>query len=249
MKNREISGKTAVITGASRGIGLAIAEVFAENGCNLVLCCLNSIDRLSEISESLKKRYHISVLQYAGDVADPDFIKEMIGSALDFYGKIDILVNNAGVSDRSLLSDLSYDSWHRIINTNLSSIYYTCSAVIPEMVRRREGCIINIASIWGEVGGSCEVAYSACKGGMIAFTKALAKELAPSGISVNAVSPGVIATDMNGCLTEEELSSLADEIPMGRLGRADEVADVVLGIAKAPAFLTAQVIRVDGGML
>jgi len=146
-----------------------------------------------------------------------------------------------------LLTDMSIDDWHRIVNTNLTSVFSTCKHAVPHMVKQQSGKIINISSVWGNVGASCEVAYSACKGGMNTFTKALAKELAPSGIQVNAIACGCIDTQMNACFSEEEKQELAEEIPIGRFGTPKEVADLVLDLAQKHNYLTGQVITLDGG--
>lgn len=165
------------------------------------------------------------------------------------FGHIDVLVNNAGISYVGLLTDMSEEDWNRVISSNLTSVFNCCSLAIPEMVRKKSGKIINISSVWGNVGASCEVAYSASKGGMNAFTKALAKELAPSNIQVNAIACGAIDTEMNSLLTDEELSELKNEIPAGRLGRAEEVADLVYQLSRDNTYLTGQIIGLDGGWI
>lgn len=241
--------KTVLITGASRGIGRAAAELFAQNGYDLALNCVKSVGLLEELAEDLRLRYDTKVLTLAGDVSKYEFVKFMVEQTISVFDHIDVLVNNAGLAFFSLLTDMTPDDWHRVVDVNLSSAFYTSSLTVPFMVREKRGRIINIASIWGETGASCEVAYSAAKGGLIAFTRALAKELAPSNISVNAVSPGVIDTDMNRCFNEEEMQTLSENIPVGRLGGSEEVARVIYELAEAPSYLTAQIIRVDGGML
>ena len=161
--------------------------------------------------------------------------------------QIDVLVNNAGMAHFGLLSDMTAAQWHEILAVNLDSCFYTCRAAIPLMLRRHQGRIINISSVWGTQGASMEVAYSASKGGMNAFTKALAKELAPSNIQVNAIACGIIDTAMNGTLSPEDLAALKEEIPADRLGRPEEVAQLALYLATAPAYLTGQIITIDGG--
>ena len=158
-----------------------------------------------------------------------------------------MLVNNAGIAHIGLLSDMTPDEWHRIMHTNLDACFYTCKYAIPLMLQNHSGRIINISSVWGNVGASMEVAYSASKGGVNTFTKALAKELAPSNIQVNAIACGAIDTDMNRCFSGEELQYLMDEIPADRLGEPNEVADLALYLAEAPAYLTGQIITIDGG--
>ena len=238
--------RKVLITGASRGIGREIAISFAKNKDNLVLCCKNNIDDLKALAVELSKEYGIMCEAYACDVSDPDSVKELYDKA----GDVDVLVNNAGVAHIGLLTDMEISEWKELMGTNLDSLFYTSRLFVPGMVRAGRGRMINISSVWGDVGASCEVAYSASKGGVNAFTKALAKELAPSGISVNAVSCGVIDTDMNRKhLSDEDLDELQAEIPMGRMGEAWEVAELVLMLSMAPVYMTGQIITIDGGWL
>lgn len=238
--------KRVLITGASRGIGRDIAMSFAKEGCDLVLCCRNNIESLTELAAELSGKYGVECSAYACDVSDYDQVKELSEKA----GDVDILINNAGVAWLGLLTDMEVDDWKRVMGTNLDSLFYTCKAFVPGMVRKKSGQIINISSVWGSVGASCEVAYSASKGGVDSFTRALAKELAPSGISVNAVSCGVIDTDMNrNHLSGEELKELEEEIPAGRMGKTSEVAELVVGISQSPSYMTGQVIKIDGGWI
>ena len=179
-------------------------------------------------------------------MSDNDEVRKLF----DEIGDVDILINNAAVAWIGLLTDMDERDWRRVMGTNLDSLFYTCRAVVPSMVRRQKGTIINISSVWGSVGASCEVAYSASKGGVNAFTRAMAKELAPSGISVNAIACGVIDTDMNRKeLSEADLAELEDEIPKGRMGNPKEVADLVISICDAPSYLTGQIITIDGGWI
>ena len=238
--------RKVLITGASRGIGREIAISFAKNNDNLVLCCKNNIDDLKALAVELSEKYGIKCEAYACDVSDPASVKELYEKA----GDVDVLVNNAGVAHIGLLTDMEISEWKELMGTNLDSLFYTSKLFIPGMIRVGSGRIINISSVWGAVGASCEVAYSASKGGVNALTRALAKELAPSGISVNAVSCGVIDTDMNRKhLSEEDLEELCEEIPMGRMGEAEEVASLVLMVSQAPIYMTGQVITIDGGWL
>ena len=235
--------KTALITGASRGIGRAAAEVFAAQGCSLILTCQNSIELLTEIAGQLQARYDVickAVQADMGKQADVERLFEQIGD-------LDVLVNNAGIAHIGLLSDMSPEQWHRVMAVNLDSCFYTCRAAIPLMLKKHSGRIINVSSVWGSQGASMEVAYSASKGGVNAFTKALAKELAPSNIQVNAIACGVIDTDMNGGLSPEDLADLRAEIPADRLGTAEEAAQLILQIAQAPGYMTGQIITMDGG--
>lgn len=239
--------KTVLITGSSHGIGKAIAARFAAEGCHLVLNCKTDTALLNSYAEELTRVHGIQALVVSGDVSDHAFVCNMFSQARAAFGGVDILVNNAGISRIGLLTDLSIDDWNHVIATNLTSVFSCCHEAIPYMVHQKSGCIINISSVWGTVGASCEVAYSASKGGVNSLTRALAKELAPSNISVNAIACGVIDTRMNGCFGAEERAALEDEIPMGRYGTPDEVAALAWQLATAPAYLTGQILTIDGG--
>ena len=241
--------QTALITGASRGIGAALAETFARAGYQLTLCCQHSEGKLMELVQRLQEQYHTTVLVRIGDVGDYAFVKTMVDATLEAFGAIDVLINNAGISYIGLLTDMSIEDWNRIVATNLTSVFSTCRCVVPSMVHNKRGRIINISSVWGNVGASCEVAYSACKGGINSFTRALGKELAPSQITVNAIACGVIDTDMNRCFSEEERAELIAEIPAKRMGRPEEVAELALSIASGHAYLNGQIITLDGGWI
>lgn len=241
--------QTALITGASRGIGAALAETFARAGYQLTLCCQHSEEKLMTLSKRLQEQYHTTVLVRIGDVGDYAFVKTMVDATLEAFGAIDVLINNAGISYIGLLTDMSIEDWNRIVATNLTSVFSTCRCVVPSMVHNKRGRIINISSVWGNVGASCEVAYSACKGGINSFTRALGKELAPSQITVNAIACGVIDTDMNRCFSEEEREDLIAEIPAERMGRPEEVAELALSIASGHAYLNGQIITLDGGWI
>lgn len=241
--------QTALITGASRGIGAALAETFARAGYRLTLCCQHSEEKLMTLASRLQEQYHTTVLVRIGDVGDYAFVKAMVDETLEAFGAIDVLINNAGISYIGLLTDMSIEDWNRIVATNLTSVFSTCRCVVPSMVHNKRGRIINISSVWGNVGASCEVAYSACKGGINSFTRALGKELAPSQITVNAIACGVIDTDMNRCFSEEERADLIAEIPAERMGRPEEVAELALSIASGHAYLNGQIITLDGGWI
>ena len=238
---------TILITGASRGIGEAIAYKFAAAGYRLSICCSNSVDQLESVAATIRTHYQTDVLTFVGDVSDFDFIQKMVATTLDIFGHVDVLVNNAGISHIGLLSDMALDDWNRIVSVNLTSVFSTCKCTIPSMVSVKHGKIINISSVWGNVGASCEVAYSACKGGINSFTKALGKELAPSNIQVNAIACGCVDTSMNHCFTEEELSALCEEIPAGRFCNPEEVASLALQLTEGNTYLTGQIITLDGG--
>lgn len=235
-----------LITGATGGIGSAIALEFAKLNCNLFLVCNKRIDELDAFADRLSSAYDVEVFTAAIDFSDTEAAKDAID---DFIGttNIDILINNAGISFVGLFQDMNPTQWTNLVNINLNSLYATCSAIVPIMIRNQSGRIINISSVWGNVGASCEVAYSASKGGINAFTKALAKELAMTNIPVNAIAPGYIDTPMNSHLSEEEILELCDEIPMGRAGRPEEVAKAVVKLSEMPTYLTGQIITIDGG--
>lgn len=235
--------RCAFITGASRGIGKAIAIALAKEGYDLYLVCKNSEEQLLQLGKELENHFFVSVTCLIGDVSSFSFIK----SCFSMIDHLDVLINNAGISYIGLLSEMSPDEWNCVISTNLSSAFYTSKCAIPLMLQKHCGKIINISSVWGNVGASTEVAYSASKGGLNAFTKALAKELAPSNIQVNAIACGVIDTDMNSHFNKEEMDALTEEIPSDRLGRSEEVAQMVLRLLDSPAYLTGQVITLDGG--
>ena len=241
--------QTALITGASRGIGAALAETFARAGYQLTLCCQHSEEKLMTLSKRLQEQYHTTVLVRIGDVGDYAFVKTMVDATLEAFGAIDVLINNAGISYIGLLTDMSIEDWNRIVATNLTSVFSTCRCVVPSMVHNKRGRIINISSVWGNVGASCEAAYSACKGGINSFTRGLGKELAPSQITVNAIACGVIDTDMNRCFSEEERADLIAEIPAERMGRPEEVAELAFSIASGHAYLNGQIITLDGGWI
>lgn len=237
--------KKALITGASRGIGKAAAYALAKDGYDLFLVCRKSGEALLKVKEELERKYGVFCETALCDVSDPKQVEETVGRA----GDIHVLVNNAAVSCVSLLTDMTLEEWHRVIDTNLNSLFYASRLAVPQMVRRKEGKIINVSSVWGNAGASMEVAYSASKGGVNSFTKALAKELAPSNIQVNGAAFGVIDTDMNACFSGEELEALAEEIPAGRMGTAQEAGEIIRWLAGAPAYLTGQIITMDGGWM
>lgn len=241
--------KTALITGASRGIGKAIAYAFGKNGYNLVLCSLKSTKLLEDIKEELEALYSIQVLAFTGDVGDYKTALDLFSILGHGFSDLDVIVNNAGISYVGLLTDMSIEDWNKIIQTNLTSVFNCCKLGVPYMVSKKSGKIINISSVWGNTGASCEVAYSATKGGMNAFTKALAKELAPSNIQVNSIACGVIDTEMNGFLSSKERQSLITEIPSERFGSTSEVAELVFRIASGHPYLTGQIITLDGGWI
>lgn len=239
--------KTVVITGATGGIGRALAQTFAKEGYPLALNCHTSIDALASLCQELTAAYGVSCLALPANVGDSREVSQMFHKINETLPPVEMLINNAGITHFGLLSDMSEDAWRKVMSTNLDSLFYCSRAVIPTMVREKKGRILNICSVWGERGASYETAYSASKGGMISFTKALAKELAPSGIPVNAIAPGAVDTAMNENLSEEEVNVLKEEIPSGRLATPEEVAETALFLATSPVYLTGQIIGINGG--
>lgn len=237
-----------MITGASRGIGYAIANRFAKEGHPIVITSSKSKREL-EMAEEKLKLYGGGVLSYLADAGDYEQMKAVICEVEQQWGNVEILVNNAGVAWIGLFQDMEYQFYEQIIRTNLLSVLHSSHLVIPGMVHKKAGKIINISSVWGNVGASCEAVYSAAKSGVNGFTRALGKELAPSHIQVNAVACGVIDTQMNYGLSIEEKKELAEEIPTGRFGRVEEVAELVYQIAVGHEYLNGQVITLDGGWM
>ena len=237
--------KTAFITGASRGIGKAIAKEFAAAGYDLYISCFSSEKLLVNYARQLENEYGVNVTPLIGDIKDPNVVKDFFSEIND----LDVLVNNAGISYIGLLTDMSDEEWNDIISTNLSSAFYCAKGAIPLMLHKKSGKIINISSVWGERGASMEVAYSATKGGLNSFTKALAKELAPSNIQVNAIACGLIDTDMNSHFSEEEIDDIINEIPSDRIGKPQEVAHLALQLIDGNNYLTGQIIGLDGGWI
>ncbi|MBO5030280.1 MAG: SDR family NAD(P)-dependent oxidoreductase [Lachnospiraceae bacterium] len=235
--------KRALVTGASRGIGRAIAQELASMGYDLYLTCHTNIELLNKLAQKLHNQYGIICKCYAFSVCSEADVAKMF----EEIPYLDVLVNNAGISYIGLLTDMTYQEWKEVIDTNLNACFLTCRCAVPEMVRRHRGKIINISSVWGNTGASTEVAYSASKGGVNALTRALAKELGPSNIQVNAIACGVIDTDMNKCFDESEMEALIQEIPADRMGRPQEVGELVRLLCTGNEYLTGQIITLDGG--
>ena len=241
--------KTIVITGASRGIGKAIAIELAGKDTNIVINCVNNVDKLNEVKSIIEEKGSVCET-FIGDMGNYSDVQKMFDMCLQRFGQVDVLINNAGISVVGLFQDMSEDEWHRICNANIDSVFNCCHFAVKDMMKRHCGKIINISSVWGLYGASCEVAYSATKGAVNSFTKALAKELGPSGICVNCVAPGVIETEMNSHLTKEDFDCLCEETPLERLGKPEEIAKTVRFLASENAdFITGQVVNVDGGMV
>ncbi len=245
----DLIGKVALVTGASRGIGKAIAKELARNGASVIInyskddeganSTLIEIEELGGYAKAIKK-----------NIANKDNCQEIIKEVIDTFGKIDILINNAAKSEVGLFIDANDDSFESLVNVNLLAPMYLSKYALNYMISKGSGNIINISSIWGEAGASCEVIYSTTKGGLNLFTKSLSKEVAPFGIRVNSIAPGVINTEMNSFLSDEEKNQLVDEIPMNRFGDVNEIAKAVIFLCNDDCkYLTGQIIRVDGGFL
>lgn len=241
---------TALITGASRGIGTACAIALAKCGYNIVINYLNSEQKAQNLADIIAENYSVDVMCIKADVSDKSQVDAMVNTVIEKFSRIDVLVNNAGIAQQKLFTDTTLNEWTTVMNTNLNSVYNVTHAVLPYMLKEHSGSIVNISSMWGQVGASCEVAYSASKAGIIGLTKALAKEVAPSNVRVNCVSPGVIMTDMMADFDDEAIEMLIDEIPQGKLGTAKNVADAVAFLASDKAeYITGQVLAVNGGMV
>lgn len=253
-----MSQKTVLITGVSRGIGRACALAFAKAGYAVAGCCHTRKDLLDSLSAELTALGAPHLL-LQGELQNSAFPTELVTQTVKRFGQLDVLINNAGVSMIRMATDTDDSQWEHVLSSNLSSAFYCSRAAVPHFLKNRDrddipphkacGIILNVSSVWGCSGASCEVAYSASKAGLNGLTEALAKELAPSRIAVNALACGVIDTDMNRCFSEEERAALAEEIPVGRFATPEEVADTLLLLAQMPAYLTGQVIRFDGGFL
>ena len=241
--------KTVLITGASKGIGANMAIRFAEKGYNVVMNYNNSVQSALILQRSLKESGY-NVIAYKANVKNRLEVDLMIKEALYRFGSIDILINNAGIANQSLITELSEQDWNDIIGVNLTGVFNCTQAVLPHMINQKSGKIINISSMWGEIGASCEVAYSAAKAGVIGFTKALAKEVGPSGITVNCITPGLIETSMNQDLTVEDITAIVEDTPMDRIGSTDDVATAALFLSSDEAnFITGQILGVNGGLV
>lgn len=238
-----------LITGSSRGIGRACAITFARFGCLVIINGAHNEEALKHTQAQIQS-FGGQCASVFADVSTKSGAYECVSKAEKVFGEIDVLINNAGISYIGLLTDMTTEDWDKLLHTNLSSVFYCCKEVLPSMIRRKSGRILNISSVWGVCGASCEVAYSASKGGVNAFTIALAKELAPSGICVNAVALGAIDTEMNQCFSKEERKELEEEIPVGRMATPQEAAEFIYEIAmQTGTYLTGQIIRFDGGWI
>ncbi len=241
--------KTALVTGASRGIGAAIAKALAQKGLQVAICCHQNTEKAQALSNHLNAEGgHTAV--FAADLTDLSQIAALFSAVEERFGGVDILINNAGIAQQKLFTDITEADFDAVMNADFKSAFFATQRALPHMLRQKAGRIINIASMWGEVGASCEVHYSAAKAALIGFTKALAKEEAPSGITVNCVSPGAVNTDMLGNLTDADKAALIQETPLLRLGEGADIAAAVAFLAREDAgFITGQVLGVNGGLV
>ena len=241
--------KTAVVTGASRGIGAAAARALAAQGCRVAVCCRERRMQAEAVAAGIRATGGTAAA-FCADVSDEAAVREMFAAIRQMLGEPDILVNNAGVAQQKLFTDMTAADWDAMFGVCVKGAFHCSQTVLPHMIRRKWGRIINVSSMWGQVGASCEVAYSAAKAALIGFTKALAKEEGPSGITVNCVAPGVIDTEMMAAFSAEEKAALADETPLGRLGTPEDVAAAIAFLASdAGAFFTGQVLCPNGGFV
>ena len=244
-KEKNIVHKAVLVTGGSRGIGAEIVKMLAKENYSIVLNYNHSEKQAIQIQEELQKQgKQIAIFQ--ADVSKREAVKKLIQFTINTFGTIDVLINNAGIAQEKLFTDITDDDWNTMLNTNLNSVFYCTQEALPEMIRKKEGCIINISSIWGITGSSCEVAYSTAKAGINGMTKALAKELGPSNIRVNAIAPGIIDTSMNEYLTKEEKQVIEQEIPLEKVGKTIDIAKCVKWLIE-DEYTTGQIISINGG--
>lgn len=237
--------KTAIVTGGSRGIGAAIVDMLVKEGYNVVVNYNKSEEKAKSIKEEFtSKGYYVEI--FKADVSKREEVKKIVEFTIEKFKNIDILINNAGISQTKLFTDITDEDWQKMIATNLNSAFYMCQEVIPNMIHNKKGCIINISSIWGITGASCEVHYSVAKAGVDGLSKALAKELGPSGIRVNSIAPGIIDTDMNKHLNEKETEEILEEIPICKIGKGKDIAKCVKWLIE-DEYTTGQVISINGG--
>lgn len=240
---------TVIVTGASRGIGKACALEFGKSGADVIINYTRSKEKAEEVCEEISKLGG-RALPFCADVADRKAVDEMIAFAHSNFGSISTLVNNAGIAEQIMFCDITEEKWDRMFAVDVKGVYNCIQAALPDMIHNKSGRIINISSMWGITGASCEVHYSAAKAAVIGMTKALAKELGPSGITVNAIAPGVISTEMNGNISEEIMTELKEETPIGRIGSPEDIAETAIFLASPKAsFITGEVISVNGGFV
>lgn len=237
--------KTIIVTGASRGIGAAIVKMLAKEDYNIVLNYNKSEEIAKKMQEEFTKQGK-NVEIFKADVSKREEVKKLIEFTINKFKKIDVLINNAGISQTRLFTDITDEDWNNMLNVNLNSVFYMTQEVLPYMIHEKDGCIINISSIWGITGAACETHYSVAKAGVDAMTKSLAKELGPSNIRVNSIAPGIIDTDMNKYLSDEELANIEEEIPLGKIGSPETIAKCVKWLIEDD-YTTGQIIGINGG--
>ncbi|MGE5329096.1 MAG: elongation factor P 5-aminopentanone reductase [Deltaproteobacteria bacterium] len=244
-----MKGRTVIITGASRGIGQETAKQFSNEGYNVLVNYNKSECEAIQLKEILRKNNE-GVEIYKADVSKRIEVEKMVEYCLSRFGSIDVLINNAGIAQTKLFTDITEEDWKNMIDVNLSGTFNCSQSVLKHMISKKSGKIINVSSVWGMTGASCEVHYSAVKAGIIGLTKALAKELGPSNIQVNCVAPGVIKTDMLSEYSSQEIKEIEEEIPLKRLGKADEIASLITFLASEAAdYITGQIISPNGGFV
>lgn len=242
--------KTALITGGSRGIGSALCVAFAQCGYGVIINYNQNKDKAENLARIITDSYKVPAMTVKCDVSNYAQVEKMFAEIQDNFGGVDVLVNNAGISAQQLTSDITPEDWQNMMGVNLNSVFYCCKNALPYMINKKQGVIINISSMWGQVGASCETAYSAAKAGVIGYTKALAKEVAPSGVRVNAIAPGVVMTDMMKDFDEAAIEELRNETPLMTLGAPKDIADAAVFLASDKAkFITGQVLGVNGGFV
>lgn len=237
--------KNIIVTGGSRGIGAAIVNLLAKENYNIVL----NYNKSEEIAEKMQEEFTSlgkTVEIFKADVSKREEVKRLADFTIEKFGSIDVLINNAGISQTKLFTDITDEDWNNMLNIDLNSVFYTTQEVLPYMIHKKEGCIINISSIWAMIGASCEVHYSVAKAGVDAMTKSLAKELGPSNIRVNSIAPGIIDTDMNKYLSEKEIQQIKDEIPLGKIGNTISIAKCAKWLIE-DEYTTGQIIGINGG--
>ena len=242
--------QNVLVTGATGGIGSAIVRKFYEEGCNVAIHYAHSKDRAELLAETLSENGGGTVRVFGADFTDPYSIQDMFAEIREDFGDVDILVNNAGIGSFGLITDVTYEDWRTMVAVNVDAAFLCIREVLPYMIRQNYGKIVNVSSIWGITGASCEVDYSAAKAAIIGLTKALAKEVGPSGVNVNCVAPGVIDTEMNARLSPEDMLDLVDDTPLGRLGLPQDVAEAVFFLCgEGASFITGQVLSPNGGFV
>ncbi len=239
--------KVVLVTGGSRGIGADIVKTLAQNNYQVILNYNKSEEQAMQIQSNLKKE-NIDIDIYKADVSNHIEVTKLINFCINKYHKIDVLINSAGISQSKIFTDITDNDWNNMIQTNLTSAFYTIKDTLPCMIHNKCGCIINISSVWGLVGASCEAHYSVAKAGLDAMTKSLAKELGPSNIRVNSIAPGIIDTDMNSNLSQQDLKLIKDEIPLGKIGTPNSISNCIKWLIE-DEYTTGQIISINGGWI